>query len=127
MPSQSVELWQELEEATEAPRSVNFKLLWSLLEEAMWTLIFSVRQREATAKPMPELPPIMRTDWPVMGGIFAVTLRDCRRRVLFELWYHPCVRLATLRHPLDFGKPRTVVYTVDHGCQKPCSLNWAWR
>lgn len=35
MPSQPLELWQELEEATEAPRSVNFELLWSMLEEAI--------------------------------------------------------------------------------------------
>ncbi|MBE9010245.1 hypothetical protein IQ250_08510 [Pseudanabaenaceae cyanobacterium LEGE 13415] len=35
MPSQPIELWQELEEATEAPRSVNFELLWSMLEKAI--------------------------------------------------------------------------------------------
>lgn len=35
MTSEPIELWQELEEATQSPRSVNFELLWSLLEEAI--------------------------------------------------------------------------------------------
>ncbi|HTL90624.1 MAG TPA: hypothetical protein VL134_14580 [Leptolyngbya sp.] len=35
MQSQSLELWQELEEATQAPRFVNFELLWLMLEEAI--------------------------------------------------------------------------------------------
>ncbi|MGG6270946.1 hypothetical protein ACQ4M3_42050 [Leptolyngbya sp. AN03gr2] len=33
--SAAIDLWQELEEATEAPRSVNFELLWSMLEKAI--------------------------------------------------------------------------------------------
>ncbi|MGG6262868.1 hypothetical protein ACQ4M3_29265 [Leptolyngbya sp. AN03gr2] len=35
MSFEPFELWQELEEATEAPRFVNFELLWSLLERAI--------------------------------------------------------------------------------------------
>ena len=36
---QSIDLWQELEEATEAPRSVNFESLWSMLEKAIEHLL----------------------------------------------------------------------------------------
>jgi len=35
MPSEPIELWQELEEATQAPQFVNFELLWAMLEEAI--------------------------------------------------------------------------------------------
>lgn len=35
MPSEPLELWQELDEATQAPRFVNFDLLWSMLEDAI--------------------------------------------------------------------------------------------
>ena len=49
------------------------------LEDAMATRTFSARARSATPKPIPDEPPMMRTDWPEMEGIWRsqqAVLRD---------------------------------------------------
>ncbi len=59
MTPEPIELWQELEEATQSPRSVNFELLWSLLEEAIEHLP-QARQLAIAANAIEQMAEIVR-------------------------------------------------------------------